>query len=55
MDKLTSFAGGIFGGLITVAIIALLLNPRNKTSEVIKSTFSGFSDALRTAMGDTRY
>lgn len=51
MDKVTSLISGAVGGIITVAIIGLLINPRNKTAELIKESFSGFSRALGTAMG----
>lgn len=55
-DKALSVVSGMIGGLITVAIVSLVLNPRNKTADVIKSAFGGFTESLRAAMGtDSRY
>ncbi len=47
----------IFEGVVTiaiaivgVAILALLISPKSKTSQVIQASASGFSNALATAM-----
>lgn len=46
---------GIFGGLITVALVTVVLSRKSDTTGLVKETFKGFSGALGTAMGgDTR-
>lgn len=36
--------------IVGVAVIALIISPRAKTSQVIQATASGFSNSLATAM-----
>ena len=43
----TSIAMAIIG----VAVLYTLVNPRNKTADVIQASGAGFSQALATAMG----
>lgn len=42
---------GIAMAIVGVAILYTLVNPRNKTSDVIRSASGGFSQALSAAMG----
>lgn len=42
---------GIAMAIIGVAILYTLVNPRNRTSQVIGAAAGGFSQALGTAMG----
>jgi hypothetical protein len=46
MDAIVTIAGLIIG----VATISVLVSPRAKTSSVIQSAASGFSNSLATAM-----
>ena len=42
---------GIAMAIVGVAILYTLVNPQNKTAEVITSAAGGFSQALSAAMG----
>lgn len=46
LEAVTTVAIAIVG----VAIIALIISPKSKTSQVIQATASGFSNSLATAM-----
>jgi Flp pilus assembly pilin Flp len=46
---------GMIGGLITVALVTVIVSSKSKTTELVKESFKGFSGALGTAMGgDTK-
>jgi Flp pilus assembly pilin Flp len=46
---------GMIGGLITVALVTVIVSKNSKTTELVKESFKGFTGALGTAMGsDTR-
>lgn len=42
--------GLIFGGLLGVASLALIVSRNSNTTGVVTSTFSGFQNALATAL-----
>lgn len=42
---------GMIGGFFTVAIVYLIVSPSSKTSELVKTGFSGFANTLGVAMG----
>lgn len=42
---------GIAMAIVGVAILYTLVNPRNRTSQVISASASGFATALSAAMG----
>lgn len=43
---------GIAMAIVGVAILYTLVNPQNKTAQVIQSATSGFGSALSAAMGN---
>ena len=51
MSDIMRDVSGIAMAIIGVAILYTLVNPNNKTSDVIKAASGGFSNALATAMG----
>ncbi len=51
MNDIMRDVSGIAMAIIGVAILYTLVNPQNKTSEVIRAASGGFSNALATAMG----
>ncbi len=42
---------GVAMAIVGVAILFTLVNPRNKTSDVIRAASTGFSQSLSAAMG----
>lgn len=51
MDKIMDNATGIAMAIVGVAILYTLVNPNNKTAQVIGAATGGFSNALTAAMG----
>ena len=51
MNDIIKDVTGIALAIVGVAIIYTLVNPNNKTAQVIQSATSGFSNALYAAMG----
>lgn len=52
MDNIMSNVTGIAMAIVGVALLYTLVNPQNKTAEVIKSASGGFAQALGAAMGN---
>lgn len=55
MDKIMDNATGIAMAIVGVAILYTLVNPRNKTADVVGAVAGGFSNALAAAMGGSNY
>ena len=53
MNDILKDVSGIAMAIVGVAILYTLVNPKNKTSQVIGAASSGFSNALSAAMGGT--
>ncbi len=51
MSDLAKDFFGVLMAIVGVAILYTLVNPQNKTAQVVGSTFQGFSGALSAAMG----
>lgn len=51
MNEIFKDITGIAMAIVGVAILFTLVNPRNKTSEVIRSSTGGFATMLGAAMG----
>lgn len=51
MNEIFKDLTGIAMAIVGVAILFTLVNPRNKTSEVIQSSTGGFATMLTAAMG----
>lgn len=51
MDKILDNATGIAMAIVGVAILYTLVNPNNKTSQVIGAVTGGFANSLTAAMG----
>ena len=51
MNDIMKDVTGVALAIIGVAIIYTLVNPQNKTAQVIGAATSGFSNALYAAMG----
>lgn len=51
MDSIVKDVTGIALAIVGVAILYTLVNPQNKTAQVITAASSGFSGALSAAMG----
>lgn len=51
MDKFMENATGIAMAIVGVAILYTLVNPRNKTADVVGAVSGGFANALTAAMG----
>lgn len=51
MSDMMKDVSGIFMAIVGVALLYTLVNPKNVTSQVIGTTFSGFGGALTAAMG----
>lgn len=51
MNEIVKDITGIAMAIVGVAILYTLVNPNNKTSQVIQSSASGFATALSAAMG----
>lgn len=51
MNEIFKDITGIAMAIVGVAILFTLVNPRNKTSQVITSATSGFATMLGAAMG----
>lgn len=51
MDSIVRDVTGIAMAIVGVAILYTLVNPNNKTSQVIQSASGGFAQALSAAMG----
>jgi len=51
MDKIIDNATGIAMAIVGVAILYTLVNPNNRTAQVITAATGGFSNALSAAMG----
>lgn len=51
MNEIFKDLTGIAMAIVGVAILFTLVNPRNKTSEVIQASTGGFSQMLTAAMG----
>ena len=49
MDKITEAVVTVFTAIIGVAILAVLVSPKAKTSSVIQSIASGFGNSLAVA------
>lgn len=52
MDKIMDNATGIAMAIIGVAILYTLVNPQNKTAQVVGAVSGGFAEALSAAMGN---
>ncbi len=52
MDSIMRDVTGIAMAIVGVALLYTLVNPQNRTSEVIKSASGGFAQALGAAMGN---
>lgn len=50
MNDLTGILLTVVNGVLAIAVLALLISPRAKTSDVIGASASGFSNVLSTAM-----
>ena len=51
MNDIMRDVTGIAMAIVGVAILYTLVNPQNKTAQVISAATGGFSDMLGTAMG----
>jgi len=51
MNEIVKDITGIAMAIVGVALLYTLVNPRNKTSEVIQASAGGFATALSAAMG----
>jgi len=51
MNDIMKDITGIAMAIVGVAILFTLVNPRNKTSQVIQASTSGFATVLGAAMG----
>lgn len=51
MDKIVDNATGLMMAVVGVAILYTLVNPNNKTAQVLNAGFSGFAGTLNAAMG----
>jgi hypothetical protein len=51
MSELAKDFFGVLMAIVGVAILYTLVNPSNKTAQVVQATFSGFGGALTAAMG----
>lgn len=51
MNEIVKDMTGIAMAIVGVAILFTLVNPNNKTSQVIGASTSGFAQVLGTAMG----
>lgn len=51
MDKIIGDISGIAMAIVGVAILYTLVNPKNKTAEVVQASAGGFGLALAAAMG----
>lgn len=51
MNEITRDITGIAMAVIGVAILYTLVNPRNRTSQVIGASANGFAQVLNAAMG----
>ena len=51
MNDIVRDVTGIAMAIVGVAILYTLVNPQNKTAQVIGAATGGFSQALATAMG----
>ena len=52
MNDIVRDVTGIAMAIVGVAILYTLVNPQNKTAQVIAAAAGGFSQALGTAMGN---
>ena len=52
MDKIMGDVTGIAMAIVGVAILYTLVNPNNKTAQVIGAATSGFANSLSAAMGN---
>lgn len=52
MNEIVKDVTGIAMAIVGVAILYTLVNPQNKTSQVIQSASGGFAQALSAAMGN---
>lgn len=52
MNEIMKDMTGIAMAIVGVAILFTLVNPRNKTSQVIQSATGGFATMLGAAMGN---
>lgn len=50
MNQLTEAVVTILTAIVGVAILALLISPKSRTSQVIQASASAFSNSLATAM-----
>lgn len=55
MNEIFKDITGVAMAIVGVAILYTLVNPNNKTSDVIGAASSGFSNALLAAMGQGTY
>lgn len=51
MNNVSALISGLIGGLISVALVTVLVSKKSDTAGLVKASFSGFSNALGTAMG----
>lgn len=51
MSELVKDFFGVLMAIVGVAILYTLVNPQNKTAQVVQATFAGFGGALTAAMG----
>jgi len=51
MNEIVKDITGIAMAIVGVALLYTLVNPRNRTSEVISASAGGFATALSAAMG----
>ena len=54
MNDIVKDVTGIALAIVGVAILYTLVNPQNKTAQVIQAATTGFSGALTAAMGGGR-
>lgn len=52
MDSIMRDVTGIAMAIVGVALLYTLVNPQNRTAEVIQSASGGFAQALGAAMGN---
>lgn len=52
MDSIMRDVTGIAMAIVGVALLYTLVNPQNRTAEVIESASGGFAQALAAAMGN---
>lgn len=52
MDNIMSNVTGIAMAIVGVALLYTLVNPQNKTAQVISAASGGFAQALGAAMGN---